>query len=161
MTRESSNFDLFNDITMKKRVKNIIESISEGVFEKEHIISLALLSSIAGESIFLLVTFSVRANVLDLTRNGGWQTLKEFMKHSFKGGTDGEEMLRESMKALDGETFSMADVLVISNFDSVPMRDTLEKLEKQKRKGTWFYGLQIGKWRSEYGGILNRMWHIN
>ena len=39
---------------MKNRIKNIISSISGGVFEKEHIISLALLSSIAGESIFLL-----------------------------------------------------------------------------------------------------------
>ena len=124
-----------NDITMKKRVKNIIESISEGVFEKEHIISLALLSSIAGESIFLLVTFSVRANVLDLTRNGDWQTLKEFMKHSFKGGTDGEEMLRESMKALDGETFSMADVRVISNFDSVPHEGYTRKARETETEG--------------------------
>ena len=43
-----------NYSTMKNRIKNIISSISGGVFEKEHIISLALLSSIAGESIFLL-----------------------------------------------------------------------------------------------------------
>lgn len=143
---------------MKKR----LQTIGKGVYGKEHILSQALLSSIAGESIFLLVTFSVRANVLDLTRNDAWQTLQDFMKHSFKGGTDGEEMLRESMKALDGGTFCMADVLVISDFEfSPPMRGTLEKLEKQKRKGTRFYGLQIGKWRYEYGGILDRMWHIN
>ena len=147
---------------MKKRIKSLLQAIGKGVYEKEHALSLALLSSIAGESIFLLVTFSVRANVLDLSLNGAWQTLKDFMKHSFKGGTDGEEMLRESMKALDGETFFMADVLVISDFEfSSPMRGTLEKLEKQKRKGTRFYGLQIGKWRYEYGGILDRMWHIN
>lgn len=110
----------------------------------------------------LLITFSVRVNVLDMTQYGNWQKVKEFMKNVFTGGTDGEDMLREAMKALEGETFDMADVLVISDFEfSSPMRGTLEKLEKQKRKGTRFYGLQIGKWRSEYGGILDRMWHIN
>ena len=142
---------------MKKRIKSLLQR----VYGKEHILSQALLSSIAGESIFLLVTFSVRANVLDLTRNGAWQTLQDFMKHSFKGGTDGEEMLRESMKALDGGTFCMADVLVISDFEfSPPMRGTLEKLEKQKRKGTRFYGLQIGHDHTGYEKILDRIWRI-
>ena len=39
---------------MKKRITSLIKEMSEGVYEKEHILSLALLSSIAGESIFLL-----------------------------------------------------------------------------------------------------------
>ena len=39
---------------MKKRITTLIKVMSEGVYEKEHILSLALLCSIAGESIFLL-----------------------------------------------------------------------------------------------------------
>ena len=39
---------------MKKRITTLIKEMSEGVYEKEHILSLALLCSIAGESIFLL-----------------------------------------------------------------------------------------------------------
>lgn len=39
---------------INKHVKALIDSISIGIFEKEHIIAMALLSAIAGESIFLL-----------------------------------------------------------------------------------------------------------
>ena len=39
---------------MKKRIKSLIQAIGEGIYEKEHILSLALLSAVAGESIFLL-----------------------------------------------------------------------------------------------------------
>ena len=39
---------------MKKWITTLIKGMSEGVYEKEHILSLALLCSIAGESIFLL-----------------------------------------------------------------------------------------------------------
>ena len=39
---------------MKKRIKLLLQAISKGVYEKEHILSLALLSAMAGESIFLL-----------------------------------------------------------------------------------------------------------
>ena len=39
---------------MKKRITTLIKEMSEGVYEKELILSLALFCSIAGESIFLL-----------------------------------------------------------------------------------------------------------
>ena len=39
---------------IKEHVAELLEIISEGLWEKEHIISLGLLSCIAGESIFLL-----------------------------------------------------------------------------------------------------------
>ncbi len=39
---------------MKNRISTLIKTASEGIWEKEHIFSLALLCSIVGESIFLL-----------------------------------------------------------------------------------------------------------
>lgn len=39
---------------MRKRITTLIKEMSEGVYEKEHILSLTLLCSISGESIFLL-----------------------------------------------------------------------------------------------------------
>lgn len=39
---------------MKNRISTLIKTASEGIWEKGHIFSLALLCSIAGESIFLL-----------------------------------------------------------------------------------------------------------
>lgn len=36
------------------QIKTLLKVLSQGIFEKEHILSMALLSAIAGESIFLL-----------------------------------------------------------------------------------------------------------
>ena len=38
----------------KNRIKALLEQLNERVYEKEHVIALALLSALAGESIFLL-----------------------------------------------------------------------------------------------------------
>ena len=36
------------------QIKSLLKVLSQGVYEKEHIIAMSLLSAIAGESIFLL-----------------------------------------------------------------------------------------------------------
>ena len=41
-------------MNIKPRIKTLLEQLNEGIYEKEEVIALALLSSIAGESIFLL-----------------------------------------------------------------------------------------------------------
>lgn len=41
-------------MAVKERIKKILEGLNEGIFEKEEVIKLSLLSAIAGESIFLL-----------------------------------------------------------------------------------------------------------
>ena len=41
-------------MTVKEKIKGILGGLSEGIYEKEEAIQLALLSSVAGESIFLL-----------------------------------------------------------------------------------------------------------
>ena len=38
----------------KKQIEELLKCLSEGVYEKEHILSLSLLCCVAGESIFLL-----------------------------------------------------------------------------------------------------------
>ena len=40
--------------TLKPRIASLLQQLYERVFEKEHIVALALLSAVAGESIFLL-----------------------------------------------------------------------------------------------------------
>ena len=36
------------------QIKKMLDVMSEGIYEKEHILAMALMSAIAGESIFLL-----------------------------------------------------------------------------------------------------------
>jgi MoxR-like ATPase len=41
-------------MAVKERIKSLLEQLNTGIYEKEEVMALALLSSIAGESIFLL-----------------------------------------------------------------------------------------------------------
>ena len=83
------------------------------------------------------------------------------MKNVFTGGTDGEDMLCEVLKALDTGEWSMADVLVISDFQFyLPTERTQVRITKEQQLGTRFYGLKIGKKISGYERILDRIWTI-
>lgn len=109
----------------------------------------------------ILITFSVRANVLEMTEPKHWQKVKEFMKNVFTGGTDGEDMFCEVLKALNSERWSMADVLVISDFEFyLPTAATMKRIADEQQKGTRFYGLQIGQGYAGYNRILDRIWTI-
>ena len=106
-----------------------------------------------------LIQFSVRAKYLDLSRPNAWAKLNSFLEDRFSGGTDGEEMLRSALNMLSSANFSMADVLIISDFMfPVPRPATNEWMRKEHDKGTRFYGLQIGKAHNPYNDILDKIW---
>ena len=42
------------NLSVREHIAKLIEMMSQGLYEKEHIMAVALLSAIAGESIFLL-----------------------------------------------------------------------------------------------------------
>lgn len=109
----------------------------------------------------LLITFSVRAKTIDLAHPANWYQLKDFLNHGYSGGTDGEEMFRFALEALETENYSLADVLVISDFEfPSPVKKTLDKVYRERSKGVCFYGLQIGTSPHEYNDILDRIWQI-
>jgi len=57
------------------------------------------------------------------------------------GGIDGEEMLKDALRMLQTSNFSMADVLIISDFYfGVPRPKTRDKMNKERANGTRFYG---------------------
>lgn len=108
-----------------------------------------------------LISFSVRAKSTDLSRLGNWNKLESFLSDGFSGGTDGEQMLSQAMEVLDEGTFEMADILIISDFEfPKPIATTQDRMEKNRQKGTKFYGLQIGDSSRTYDKILDRLWQI-
>lgn len=108
-----------------------------------------------------LITFSVRAAAIDLAHPANWYQLKDFLTHGFSGGTDGENMLRLALDTLKTEMYSLADVLVISDFEfPEPIKSTMDKICEERAMGVRFYGLQIGTASSEYEKILDRIWKI-
>lgn len=109
-----------------------------------------------------LITFSVRSKAIDLTAPGQWKKVDEFLANSYSGGTNGESMLREAVGRLRTERFSMADVLIISDFAFArPYPETLDLINAEKSKDTRFYGLQIGRIINQYQNILNKIWVVN
>lgn len=108
-----------------------------------------------------LITFSVRARAIDLAHPANWDKLKDFLTHGFTGGTDGEEMLNIALETLKTENYSLADVLVISDFEfPVPVKSTMDRICEERTKGVRFYGLQIGRESGEYDEVLDRIWKI-
>ena len=108
-----------------------------------------------------LITFSVRAQAIDLAHPANWRKLNDFMTHGFTGGTDGEDMLRIALEQLRKEDYALADALIISDFYfALPMKHTLESLQWEHDKGARFYGLQIGKQSCIYEKVLDKVWRV-
>ena len=108
-----------------------------------------------------LITISVRAECMDLSRPGSWNRLNRFLNNPFTGGTDGEDMIKNALKMLNTDNYSMADVLIISDFYFPnPRPQTKELMEIEHNKGTRFYGLQIESTVSGYDNVLDRIWKV-
>ena len=108
-----------------------------------------------------LITYSVRTKILEISQPHHWPKVKDFLKNAFTGGTDGEEMFNAALHALSTKNYTMADVLIISDFEFyAPRESTRERVITEQQKGTRFYGLQIGEGQSKYKRILDRMWYI-
>ena len=108
-----------------------------------------------------LITFSVRTKVLEISKPGHWKKLKEFLKKNFTGGTNGEQMLNDILKTLKSKDHSMADALIISDFDfPYPLPGTQKDIFMEQAKGTRFFGLQIGDGYNEYVHLLDKTWVI-
>ena len=69
---------------LKQRMKALIDSMSQGAYEREEAISLALLATMAGESIFLLglpgVGKSMIARRLKVSRNTLYLYLNQYLR---------------------------------------------------------------------------------
>ena len=108
-----------------------------------------------------LITFSVRAKTLDLSRPGSWKLVDKCLEDIYTGGTDGEQMLNATLKMLNTTTFGMADVLIISDFFfNIPSRTTMDKMKKEHNKGTRFYGLKIDNDSNNFSNILDKIWTV-
>ena len=108
-----------------------------------------------------LITFSVRSQAIDLSQPGEWRRLESFLSNSYTGGTNGEQMLRDAIRQLHTENYSMADVLIISDFAfATPLPATLSAMRAEQHLGTRFYGLKIGRLITPYASVLDKIWTV-
>lgn len=117
----------------------------------------------------LLITFSISAKTLEVTHPKHWKKVASFLTEHFSGGTDGNQMLGYAIDALAEGAFEMADVLIVSDFEFDPPKDSLKKaIVKAQGQGTKFYGLRIGCgalydsfYERSYERLLDKMWVVN
>ena len=106
-----------------------------------------------------LISFSVRAQAIDLGNPQNWRILNQFIKNRFTGGTNAEEMLCIALETLKQRNYSLADVLIISDFIfPQPSPATIESINIAHKNGTRFYGLKIGNHQCTHDSIIERMW---
>lgn len=109
-----------------------------------------------------LISFAVRAQYLDLSLPSNRLRLDDFLTNKFTGGTNGEQMLNAAINMLQTDNYSMADVLIISDFYfPAPIKETRKKMQIEHSKGTKYYGLKIGVHNtSTYDNILDKCWIV-
>lgn len=106
-----------------------------------------------------LITFAVRAQAIDLSKPANWRILNQFLNNRFTGGTAPEAMLNEALATLYKTNYSLADVLIISDFIfKQPSATTIESINKAHKNGARFYGLMIGNHTSSCESFLTKMW---
>jgi len=108
-----------------------------------------------------LITFSVRAQAIDLSTPNNWRALNQFLNNRFTGGTSPEAMLNEALATLHQTDYSLADVLIISDFVfKQPSTTTIESINKAHKNGARFYGLMIGNHDSACESFLSKIWRV-
>ena len=107
-----------------------------------------------------LIAFSVSVQPIDVRKERA--RLLSFFSHTACGDTNATRMMAKTFELLQSSPAYMnADVLWISDF-RIPLPDSnlLGQLQKLRRTGTRYYGLQIGIAEHEWSPYFNRIWKI-
>ena len=93
----------------------------------------------------LLINFSTSIETLDLSGQIGITKVMEFLRRSFRGGTDVSPALTYALNRMNDEKYSQSDLLIISDFimDSLP-EALHEQISAAKGNKNRFYSLSIG-----------------
>jgi hypothetical protein len=111
-----------------------------------------------------LITYSVNARSLEISKPYHWDLVMTFLRKRFTGGTNAEAMLQSVINTLGTQEYSMADVLVISDFGfSYPCEKTHNAITRTKENGTKYYALSIGeciKREEKFMSLFDKVWYV-
>ena len=111
-----------------------------------------------------LISFSTTTQTFELTDfQNSLEKLINFLQMSFQGGTDASEAVIEALKQMETENYEKADLLIISDgvFGNLH-KNTLQSVEKLKKKGNIFNSLMIGNSYNERAlKFCNNTWQYD
>jgi len=92
-----------------------------------------------------LINFSTNIETLNLTNDFGMESLINFLKMSFHGGTDVAPALSHALEVMQKDAYKKTDLLIISDFIMGGLPETiLSQIEAQRINGNRFYSLVVG-----------------
>ena len=105
-----------------------------------------ILRSRAEKRACYLISYSIDIEVLNIA---DWEQQQEqivnFLSYSFHGGTDLEPALKEALRMLQCDEYSLADVLVISDFEVRDLSlETITAINEVREHNTLFHSLEVG-----------------
>lgn len=93
-----------------------------------------------------LINFSTCIETLDLSDGYSFQTLLQFLKNSFHGGTDVAPAIHHGIEIMQNDDYKNADMLIISDFIMADLpEDTTEAISALQESGKRFYSICIGE----------------
>ena len=123
-----------------------------------------ILRSRAEKRACYLISYSIDIEVLNLA---DWEQQQDqivnFLSYSFHGGTDLELALKEALRMLQCDEYSLADVLVISDFEVRDLSlETITAINRVRERNTRFHSLEIG-WsgNNEVLAQFDFCWHYD
>ncbi|WP_163122204.1 VWA domain-containing protein [Acinetobacter portensis] len=92
-----------------------------------------------------LINFSTSIEALELTSENGLKSVIDFLKMSFRGGTDVAPALAYALQLLEKESYKKADILVVSDFIMASLdTKTHNRVKVAKENKNQFFSLVIG-----------------
>ncbi|MEI8632586.1 ATPase RavA stimulator ViaA [Vibrio sp. PP-XX7] len=94
-----------------------------------------------------VIIFSTQIITYELTKQDGLREVCDFLTYTFKGGTDFEMAVKESVQKMQGEQYKNADLVVISDFMAPKASQALNaQVESLKAKKNRFHAVTLSKY---------------
>lgn len=111
-----------------------------------------------------LINFSTDIETMDLSGHVSLPKLMEFLRRSFRGGTDVAPAIAHALEMTKTENYKKSDTLIISDFlmDELPS-DVRAAAMAAKENDNKFYSLSIGEMfgKSALGDLFEQEWVYN
>lgn len=96
-----------------------------------------------------VILFSSEQITYELTHQHGLQEMSDFLAYQFRGGTDFEAVLAQSLELLNSDKYSNADLIMISDFIAPkPPQELLEQVVELKRQKNRFYAISLSRYNN-------------
>ncbi|MCG3737580.1 ATPase RavA stimulator ViaA [Vibrio cincinnatiensis] len=110
-----------------------------------------------------VVLFSTQAIVYELTRQDGLREASDFLSYTFHGGTDLDLAMEKAIEQMNGERYSNADLIIISDFIAPKQNDSiLQQVQRLKTRKNRFHAVTVSRHGSpELMSMFDHCWHYH